>query len=313
MAEFGSSTFTLNLTIPPESVVTGKQVTFKAPCDCTNISVGGITVNGDSYILVDSNGNTVTSYSSFSEGSIVSVILDCENKKAFIQNSNTNKYLEDKIGSALNPAFTEPDSLSAIISGENLSLIIGKISKLISDLLSLGFSIDTEEGTMTFSTKTEEGASSYVEFSKTGYINVSQVYRDESNVIHVNVSVISPNGFQTFGSVSCGSLSILGDSNVSIKSLGLQRDSATVKYDPTLSYGSNKSGNGYATITFEEPYKEGTKPTITVSPFSDLNPLEHALMIANITNTGFTVKYQHKLSSAKSMSFRWIAVGTFSV
>lgn len=88
------SSITINLTIPSESVVTGKQITFKAPCDSN--SVTGVKINDSLYSIVDSFGNPISTYA-FSEGSIVSIILDNEASTAIIQNPNTTKYIEDNI------------------------------------------------------------------------------------------------------------------------------------------------------------------------------------------------------------------------
>lgn len=98
--------------------------------------------------------------------------------------------------------------------------------------------------------------------------------------------------------------------NAAMSNLGLQRSTAKVTYDPTNAYGTNKTGNGYATVTFTNPYKADTKPTVSVSLSGDSNPLEHALLLVEITNEYFIVKYQHSQSSKNTASFRWIAVGT---
>ena len=109
------SSITINLTIPSESVVTGKQITFKAPCDSN--SVTGVKINDSLYSIVDSFGNPISSYA-FSEGSIVSIILDNEASKAIIQNPNTTKYIEDNILELISKLGTKADKTHAHTADE---------------------------------------------------------------------------------------------------------------------------------------------------------------------------------------------------
>lgn len=75
---------TLTVTLPAgTTVVNGKQVTFRAPCDCAGIS--GIVINGTTYTLVDATTEQITGHT-FKKDAMVSVIMDTENKKAFVQN-----------------------------------------------------------------------------------------------------------------------------------------------------------------------------------------------------------------------------------
>ncbi len=75
---------TLTVTLPTgTTVVNGKQVTFRAPCDCTDIS--GIVINGTTYTLVDATTEQITGHT-FKKDAMVSVIMDTENNKAFVQN-----------------------------------------------------------------------------------------------------------------------------------------------------------------------------------------------------------------------------------
>lgn len=75
---------TLTVTLPTgATVVNGKQVTFRAPCDCTGIS--GIVIDGTTYTLVDATTEQITGHT-FKKDAMVSVIMDTENNKAFVQN-----------------------------------------------------------------------------------------------------------------------------------------------------------------------------------------------------------------------------------
>lgn len=66
---------------------TGKTVTFTAPCDCASVT-DGLSINGEIYTVCDAMGKCVTGVGgTWAKGAQVSVVLDCENKKAYIQNA----------------------------------------------------------------------------------------------------------------------------------------------------------------------------------------------------------------------------------
>lgn len=81
----------------------GEAVTFKAPCDASSITGmviywanGGSTVS-QAYTLTDANGADIGVLDNiFAKDAIVKAILDTDGNKAYIQNPNTNTYLEDK-------------------------------------------------------------------------------------------------------------------------------------------------------------------------------------------------------------------------
>lgn len=85
----------------------GKLVTFKAPCNCTRVD--GLIIsypqyNGSEYVetnvdftFKDAAGNDVIELGNlFAEGAYVSAILDTTNRFAFLQNANTNSYIESR-------------------------------------------------------------------------------------------------------------------------------------------------------------------------------------------------------------------------
>ena len=80
----------VKLTLPGlEIPVTGKQVSFAAPCDCSIVDC--IQIDGVDYIVVDAMGNKVTGSPTggvWCQGAKVSVILDVENRKAYLLNGN---------------------------------------------------------------------------------------------------------------------------------------------------------------------------------------------------------------------------------
>ena len=86
------------------TLVDGHRVTFKAPCDCTNVeslNVYYIENNKQKnklFTMKDSHGNSLTGIGNlFAEGAYVHAILDIVNGFAYLQNADTNSYLEEKI------------------------------------------------------------------------------------------------------------------------------------------------------------------------------------------------------------------------
>lgn len=87
------------------SITNGQAVTFKSPVDCSDIT--GLIVyypnNGKQVSTVfeftDAHGNDVAGFSLFANDVLVKVILDTESNKAFVQNADTNAYLESKFNS----------------------------------------------------------------------------------------------------------------------------------------------------------------------------------------------------------------------
>lgn len=80
----------------PSDPFCGQIVTFTAPCDCKDVT-HGLAINGEIYTVCDAAGNCVTGVGgAWCKGVQVSVILDCTAKKAYIQNADTNAYLEGR-------------------------------------------------------------------------------------------------------------------------------------------------------------------------------------------------------------------------
>lgn len=89
-------------------IIDGESVTFKAPCDCTQadgliiyyptITESGETSTSQVFEFKDSHGNTLTGVGNlFLKDSYVKVILDTMNNYAYLQNADTNKYLETQL------------------------------------------------------------------------------------------------------------------------------------------------------------------------------------------------------------------------
>ena len=84
----------IKLTLSAEPF-SGQIVSFPAPCDCASVT-DGLIINGETYTICDAMGNKVTGTGGvWCSGAQVSVVLDCENKKAYLQNG---KPTPDMIG-----------------------------------------------------------------------------------------------------------------------------------------------------------------------------------------------------------------------
>lgn len=83
-------------------VFDGQPVTFKSPANCSGIeglkvyypAADGTAVA--TFALADAHGNNVGSINLFAANVLVKVILDTESGKAFVQNADTNAYLEGR-------------------------------------------------------------------------------------------------------------------------------------------------------------------------------------------------------------------------
>lgn len=92
-------------------VIDGMPISFRAPCNCNEVT--GIKVEwqdgeGAKFIVfsfADAHGNNLKGLTNlFAAGAIVRVVLDTANAKAFIQNADTNAYLEGKFSEAMTAA-----------------------------------------------------------------------------------------------------------------------------------------------------------------------------------------------------------------
>lgn len=88
-----------------EELVDGQLVAVKAPCDCTAIE--GFRVyypkNGEKlsrvFVMKDAHGGELTGIGNlFMAGSYVTAILNTVEGVAYLQNADTNSYIEAKMG-----------------------------------------------------------------------------------------------------------------------------------------------------------------------------------------------------------------------
>lgn len=90
---------TITLDLPSyASVMDGKHVTFRAPCDSTGVT--GVVINYDTYALKDMYNNDISSSNNtaFKEGAMVYVILDATNHVAYLQNSSGVESFNGRFG-----------------------------------------------------------------------------------------------------------------------------------------------------------------------------------------------------------------------
>ena len=81
----------IKVTLPyGEIPVTGKQVSFIAPCNC--IEATGLQIDGEFYTVVDTLCECVTGIGRrWDTGAIVSVILDVEKKLAYLSGGSSSR------------------------------------------------------------------------------------------------------------------------------------------------------------------------------------------------------------------------------
>lgn len=87
----------------------GLQLTFKAPCPCNEVTglvvyyptaVGSTSMLSKTFTFKDSHCNDLTGLGNlFTKNAYVKVVLDTVNSVAYIQNADTNAYLENKFNS----------------------------------------------------------------------------------------------------------------------------------------------------------------------------------------------------------------------
>ena len=77
----------------------GKEVIFKAPCNASEVTGLKLCYQQEVhyFTFADANANDVGDLDNlFAVGAVVKVILDTDTNKAFIQNADTNSYLEQR-------------------------------------------------------------------------------------------------------------------------------------------------------------------------------------------------------------------------
>jgi hypothetical protein len=108
-----------------EPLLDGMDIKFKAPCDCTAVTGMVVyypsadeTIADKSFVFKDTHGNVLTGQGNlFMKNTYVKVIVDTTNGIAYIQNADTNGYLESRLAAKMDASF---DTASrALISDKN--------------------------------------------------------------------------------------------------------------------------------------------------------------------------------------------------
>lgn len=81
----------INLSTPDIGVTDGMELSFRAPCDCSDVT--GVTLDGVTYTLVDASGESLSGCSKyFVKNAVLTVIIDMVNKKANLLNPRVNTH-----------------------------------------------------------------------------------------------------------------------------------------------------------------------------------------------------------------------------
>lgn len=105
------------------TIADGSEIVFRSPVDCTAVTglrvyypnANGVTVS-KVFAFADAHGNNVGDIPHlFTENVVVKVILDVTNVMAFVQNADTNAYLENRFANIVN------EVLAAIPAAEGAS------------------------------------------------------------------------------------------------------------------------------------------------------------------------------------------------
>lgn len=100
----------------------GTEVVFRSPVDCSQVTGLIVYYDGGSqeFMFADSHGNNVGDIDHlFAENVAVKVILDVTTGMAFVQNADTNAYLEGRFESIENSIGDIETALDAIITIQN--------------------------------------------------------------------------------------------------------------------------------------------------------------------------------------------------
>lgn len=121
------------------TIFDGQSLTFKSPCDCSDITgliiyypgVDGVQVS-QQFSFTDAHGHNVGNIDElFAEDVLVKIILDTTTYKAFVQNADTNAYLEGKFED-LNDKYTT-------LAGYGLGNVVSKDWNNVDNLKTTGW------------------------------------------------------------------------------------------------------------------------------------------------------------------------------
>lgn len=108
------------------TLIDGQALTFKSPADCSQITglivyyPEGDTTKSKDFKFVDAHGVDVGSgtISLFAANVLVKVVLDIDEGKAYVQNADTNAYLEGELAKKYSPQNKpKPEDIGASATG----------------------------------------------------------------------------------------------------------------------------------------------------------------------------------------------------
>lgn len=140
----------INLSTPEGGVNCGMELSFYAPCDSDEVN--GISLAGETYDLVDANGNSLCGCSnSFESNAMITVIIDTVGKKAHLLNPCVNSYTKS-LGTPNDTASAEGTTVWARVKQSeseietlktSLSNIKDENGKITADRLKSGYAQST--------------------------------------------------------------------------------------------------------------------------------------------------------------------------
>ena len=130
-------------------IIDGMPLSFRAPCNCSEVSGLKVTYpEGDGtasavFSFTDAHGNDLTGLGDlFAANAMVRVVLDTANAKAYIQNADTNAYLEGKFkGSTVVPV-TADITLGAAHAGKFLRVDAAATITVPADVFPVGVELE---------------------------------------------------------------------------------------------------------------------------------------------------------------------------
>lgn len=105
------------------TLIDGQSITFRSPVSCAEVTglivyyPDGSAVTSREFQFADAHGNNVGDIDHlFAENVLVKVILDTDLSRAYVQNADTNSYLENHLTDKSNPHGVTAEQLGALPS-----------------------------------------------------------------------------------------------------------------------------------------------------------------------------------------------------
>ena len=117
------------------NIADGSEVVFRSPADCAQVTGLVIYHNGGKteFAFADAHGNNVGDIDHlFAENAVVKVILDVTAGMAFVQNADTNAYIERTFVKTVNGAMPDSDGnveIEVSVKGSGIYIGSGEMPK----------------------------------------------------------------------------------------------------------------------------------------------------------------------------------------